>query len=213
VTLVQIDKWTLAEELWSFGEDSLCREPLRMDDEEMIRVWVLAGRLSLHEKARSSGEAAALAAIEVIEGRRRRLAYATPTTSRPSQLPPNARRAVCGDQPGRGERELPADVAMTPLGDDPERWPLADGPRSPGRKGRGNPCARCARSTFGRSERVRTRTRRKARICSDNRTLSERTRTSAQYRQAGVTGSSPVPPIFWKPLLTRGFRFSAGFGA
>jgi hypothetical protein len=74
VTLVQIDKWTLAEELWSFGEDSLCREPLRMDDEEMIRVWVLAGRLSLHEKARSSGEAAALAAIEVIEGRRRRLA-------------------------------------------------------------------------------------------------------------------------------------------
>jgi hypothetical protein len=74
VTLVQIDKWTLAEELWSFGEDSLYPEPLRMDDEEMIRVWVLAGRLSLHEKARSSGEAAALAAIEVIEGRRRRLA-------------------------------------------------------------------------------------------------------------------------------------------
>jgi hypothetical protein len=74
VTLVQIDKWTLAEELWSFGEDSLYRAALRMDDEEMIRVWVLAGRLSLHGKARSSGEAAALAAVEVIEGRRRQLA-------------------------------------------------------------------------------------------------------------------------------------------
>jgi len=73
VTLVQIDKWTLAEELWSFGEDSLYRTALRMDDEEMIRVWVLAGRLSFHGKARSSGEAAALAAVEVIEGRRRQL--------------------------------------------------------------------------------------------------------------------------------------------
>jgi len=74
VTLLEIDRWTLAEELWSFGEDSLYREPLRMDAEQMIRVWVLAGRLSLHGTARSSGEAAALAAVEVIEGRRRPLA-------------------------------------------------------------------------------------------------------------------------------------------
>jgi hypothetical protein len=74
VTLLEIDRWTLAEELWSFGEDSLFCEPLRMDDEAMIRVWVLAGRLSLRGPARSSGEAAALAAVEVIEGRRRRLA-------------------------------------------------------------------------------------------------------------------------------------------
>jgi hypothetical protein len=43
VTLLEIDRWTLAEELWSFGEDSLYCEPLRMDDEAMIRVWVLAG--------------------------------------------------------------------------------------------------------------------------------------------------------------------------
>jgi len=73
VTLVQIDRWTLAEELWSFGEDSLYREALRLDDEQMIRVWLLAGRLSLHGKARSSGEAASLAAVEVMEGRRRQL--------------------------------------------------------------------------------------------------------------------------------------------
>jgi hypothetical protein len=59
VTLLEIDRWTLAEELWSFGEDSLYCEPLRMDDEAMIRVWVLAGRPSLRGPARSSGEAAA----------------------------------------------------------------------------------------------------------------------------------------------------------
>ena len=32
VTLLEIDRWTLAEELWSCGEDSLYREPLRMDE-------------------------------------------------------------------------------------------------------------------------------------------------------------------------------------
>jgi hypothetical protein len=74
VTLVQVDKWTLAEELWSFGEDSLYREALRMEDEEMVRVWVLAGRRSLYGTARSPGEVAALAAVEVLEGRRRPLA-------------------------------------------------------------------------------------------------------------------------------------------
>lgn len=74
VTLLEIDRWTLAEELWSFGEDSLYSEPLHMDDEAMIRVWLSAGRLSLSGPARSSGETAALAAVEVIEGRRRQLA-------------------------------------------------------------------------------------------------------------------------------------------
>jgi hypothetical protein len=74
VTLLEIDRWTLAEELWSFGEESLYREPLHMEDEAMIRVWLLAGRLSVRGPARSSGETAALAAVEVIEGRRRALA-------------------------------------------------------------------------------------------------------------------------------------------
>jgi hypothetical protein len=74
VTLLEVDRWTLAEELWSYGEDSLCSEPLHMDDEVMIRVWLSAGRLSLRGPARSSGETAALAAVEVIEGRRRQLA-------------------------------------------------------------------------------------------------------------------------------------------
>jgi hypothetical protein len=60
--------------LWSFGEDSLYREPLHLEDEAMIRIWLLGGRRLLRGPARSSGEAAAAAAVEVIEGRRRALA-------------------------------------------------------------------------------------------------------------------------------------------
>jgi hypothetical protein len=74
MALVTIDKWTLAEELWSFGEDSLHLAPLHMSDEDMVGVWTLAGRLHLNGEARSAGEAAALAAVTVIEGKQRPLA-------------------------------------------------------------------------------------------------------------------------------------------
>jgi hypothetical protein len=74
LTLVTIDRWTLAEELWSFGEDALYRRPLEMSDGEMIRVWTLAGRIYMRGAARSSGEAAALAAVATLERRRRPLA-------------------------------------------------------------------------------------------------------------------------------------------
>ena len=74
VTLIATDKWTLAEELWSFGEDSLYPLALQLSDEDTVHLWLLAGRLLLKDKARSSGEAAALAAVAVIEGRRRPLA-------------------------------------------------------------------------------------------------------------------------------------------
>ena len=74
VTLVQVDRWTMAEELWSYGEDSLYLAPLQMSDEEMVRVWFTAGSHSLKDEAPSPGEAAALAAVEVIEGKRRPLA-------------------------------------------------------------------------------------------------------------------------------------------
>jgi hypothetical protein len=40
----------------------------------MVRLWLLAGRLLLKGKARSSAEASALAAVEVIEGKQRPLA-------------------------------------------------------------------------------------------------------------------------------------------
>ena len=74
VTLVETDRWTLAEELSSFGEDSVYPLALRLSDEDMVRVWLLAGKLLVKERARSSGEAAALAAVAVIEGKRRPLA-------------------------------------------------------------------------------------------------------------------------------------------
>lgn len=74
VTLIETDRWTLAEELWSFGEDSLYPVGLQLSDEEMVRLRLLAGELLLKEKARSSGEATALAGVAVIEGNQRRLA-------------------------------------------------------------------------------------------------------------------------------------------
>jgi hypothetical protein len=74
VTLIETDRWTLAEELWSFGEDSLYPVALRLSDEDMVRLWLVAGGLLLNERARSSGEATALAAVAVIEGNQRPLA-------------------------------------------------------------------------------------------------------------------------------------------
>ena len=74
VTLVSVDRWTLAEELWSFGEDSLSQAALAISDEDMVSLWIRAGKALLKGDARSSGEAAALAAVAVIEGRRRPLA-------------------------------------------------------------------------------------------------------------------------------------------
>lgn len=74
VTLIETDRWTLAEELWSFGEDSLYPVALRLSDEDMVRLWLLAGGLLVKERARSSGEATALAAVVVIEGNQRPLA-------------------------------------------------------------------------------------------------------------------------------------------
>jgi hypothetical protein len=74
VTLIETDRWTLAEELWSFGEDSLYPAAFQLSDEDMVRLWLVAGGLLLKERARSSGEATALAAVTVIEGNHRPLA-------------------------------------------------------------------------------------------------------------------------------------------
>jgi hypothetical protein len=74
VTLIETDRWTLAEELWAFGEDSLHPAALQLSDEDMVRLWHVAGRLLLKGKARSSGEASALAAVVLIEGKQRPLA-------------------------------------------------------------------------------------------------------------------------------------------
>lgn len=74
VTLVSVDRWTLAEDLWSFGEDSLSKTALGISDEDMVSLWVRAGKALLRGDARSSGEAAALAAVAVLEGHQRPLA-------------------------------------------------------------------------------------------------------------------------------------------
>jgi hypothetical protein len=74
VTVVSVDRWTIAEELWSFGEDTLHTRPLDMSDAELVAVWRLAGKLYMKGDARSAGEAAAMAAVARIEGKQRPLA-------------------------------------------------------------------------------------------------------------------------------------------
>jgi hypothetical protein len=74
VTLIETDRWTLAEELWSFGEDSLYPVALQLSDDDVVRLWFLAGRLLMKSRARSGGEASALAAVAVIEGKQRPVA-------------------------------------------------------------------------------------------------------------------------------------------
>jgi hypothetical protein len=72
--IVSIDRWTLAEELSAFGEDDLCRLPLEMADEDLIRLWLLAGETYRAGCARSGSEAAALALVRMVEGEPRPLA-------------------------------------------------------------------------------------------------------------------------------------------
>jgi len=116
VTLVEVDRWTIAEELWSFGEDALYSAPLEMSDEQLVRVWVLAGRLYEQDEARSAPEAAALATVSVIEGERRPL--------RRKRRRPQAQRVrfeqTTEERMGRrasnrGRRRLPGNLALTRL--------------------------------------------------------------------------------------------------
>ena len=72
--VVTIDRWTLAEELWLYGEDALYLAPLAMGDCDLLRVWLLGGTALMTGRARSGSEAAALAAVELLEGRERPLA-------------------------------------------------------------------------------------------------------------------------------------------
>ena len=111
VTLVETDRWTLAEELWSFGEDSLYPVALRLSDEDMVRLWLLAGGLLLKEQARSGGEATALAAVAVIEGDQRPLAR--------RRRRPQANRLRFGQTPEERYAEI-SQIEDSPSFD--ERW-------------------------------------------------------------------------------------------
>jgi hypothetical protein len=111
VTLLQIDRWTLAEELWSFGEDALWPEALRLSDADYVRLWLAAGRLIEKDEVRSSGEAAALAAVAVLEGKQRPLA--------------RTRRRRQADRPAfeRTPEERYAEMARIAESDSfPEQW-------------------------------------------------------------------------------------------
>ncbi len=80
--VVTIDRWTLAEELWLFGEDAVCTAAVEIADPELIRVWEQAGEVLLGGKARSAREAAALAAVIVVEGQEGPLARKRPRPRR-----------------------------------------------------------------------------------------------------------------------------------
>jgi hypothetical protein len=78
---VSVERQTLAEDLWEYGEEDLAHEALRLSDMDLARVGVLAGRILLSDdEAGPSGaspmlaKACALAAVQVIEGDRRPLA-------------------------------------------------------------------------------------------------------------------------------------------
>ena len=69
-----VDRWSLAEELWAFGEDELVARLLELPSAEMVRVWTFGGRILLRGEARSVRQAAALGAVAAIEGGGRPLA-------------------------------------------------------------------------------------------------------------------------------------------
>ena len=71
---VEIDRWSLSEELSLYGEDDHYVKPLDMSDSDLFQVYRLGGEVYRGGKARSGGEAAALAAVTLIEGRERPLA-------------------------------------------------------------------------------------------------------------------------------------------
>lgn len=106
---VVIDRWTLSEELWLFGEDALHPRPLEMSDPEMAELYRLAGHIHVIEgRARSGSEAAALALVQIADGRPRPLARRRrrPRSQLPAHDAPRADRLDeifrIGNAPGLG---------------------------------------------------------------------------------------------------------------
>jgi hypothetical protein len=67
------DRWTLAEELSAFGEDSLVEPALRLSDRELIEIFGLAARIYWCGQARTAAVALVRAAVAILEGRERLL--------------------------------------------------------------------------------------------------------------------------------------------
>jgi hypothetical protein len=77
---VSVERKDLAQDLWAYGEDDLAVRALELNDLEIGRVGVIAGRLLMDDEyATPSGssmllaKACAMAAVEVMEGKRRPL--------------------------------------------------------------------------------------------------------------------------------------------
>ena len=68
--------WTLAEELWAWGEDDLVEPSLGLNDEQMVRLWIRAGELYLASAAGSGREERGARRCRVV-GRSRSFACAS----------------------------------------------------------------------------------------------------------------------------------------
>jgi hypothetical protein len=68
------DRWSLAEQLWAFGEDDLCGRVLTVSDRQLTDGFTHAARLFSDGDARTGAVALAMAVVATIEGSERPLA-------------------------------------------------------------------------------------------------------------------------------------------
>lgn len=68
------DRWTLAEQLWAFGEEGLYERVLTLSDRQLVEVFRAAARLFSDGQARTGAVALAMAVVAAFEGRPRPLA-------------------------------------------------------------------------------------------------------------------------------------------
>lgn len=104
MTFVHTERDDLAEDLWQFGEDELAERVAGLSDLDLGRIGVLAARRLSEDRSESGmliAKAVALAAVEVMEGRRR-------------ELRRRRRRAVERPEPRprRDDAEKPRDVYL-----------------------------------------------------------------------------------------------------
>jgi hypothetical protein len=72
------DRWTIATDLWRFGEEALAERVLATSDDELFSIWVGAGELARrgNHPSKDPGWALAMSSIASLEGRERQLARA-----------------------------------------------------------------------------------------------------------------------------------------
>jgi len=68
-----MDRWTLAEQLWAFGEDDLYEAALTLSDSQMLDVFRRAARIFSSGDARTGAVALGMAAVALLEGAQRPL--------------------------------------------------------------------------------------------------------------------------------------------